>query len=349
MNIFENTKDVEKVVDDFVGKVKANGTDVDNKKVQLDILKNFLDNDFDLEKVNPETITEYDSTLEESAGAGGLDVALNVIESSEIIQQQIIDRLGIDKAKVKKAIDWVKKILMFVPDLIEKGFYKLARLFGVNIEDGKTAGKVGLGLFAIFCAVMAIIHLPALIGGLGAAFGVISILKLLAGIAKLGSGIYNMWKKYKAVDKEQSDEVYTTNDFLTEIEPVWKGLRTTRGENISHDVVDDLYNLSNSIKDNKKEFAITLKNLARIIKEDGVTEMGEVGRDTLKTKVKYFQELIKMAENLGDSKAKESIITLKAHFTAPPNPKYAQKESTDGSQKVGKRYYFRKFFPKLIK
>ena len=61
---------------------------------------------------------------------------------------------------------------MFVPDLIEKGFYKLARLFGVNIEDGKTAGKVGLGLFAIFCAVMAIIHLPALIGGLGAAFGV---------------------------------------------------------------------------------------------------------------------------------------------------------------------------------
>lgn len=326
MNIFENTKDVEKVVDDFVGKVKANGTDVDNEKVQLDIFKNFLDNDFDLEKVNPETITEYDSTLEESAGAGGLDVALNAIESSEIIQQQIIDRLGIDKAKVKKAIDWIRKMLMLVPNLIEKGFYKLARLFGVNIEDSKTAGKVGLGLFAIFCTVMAIIHLPALIGGLGAAFGILSILKLLAGIAKLGSGIYNMWKKYKAVDKEQSDEVYTTNDFLTEIEPVWKRLRTTRGENISHDVVDDLYNLSNSIKDNKKEFAITLKNLARIIKEDGVTEMGEVGRDTLKTKVKYFQELIKMAENLGDSKAKESIITLKAHFTAPPNPKYAQKK-----------------------
>ena len=128
-------------------------------------------------------------------------MALNAIESSEIIQQQIIDRLGIDKSKVKKAIDWIKKILMLVPNLIEKGFYKLARLFGVNIENSKTAGKVGLGLFAIFCVVMAIIHLPALIGGLGAAFGILSILKLLAGIAKLGSGIYNMWKKYNAIDK----------------------------------------------------------------------------------------------------------------------------------------------------
>lgn len=328
MNIFEGTEnEVEKVVDDFVGKVGANGTDVDNKKVQLDILKNFLDNDFNLDKVNPKTITEYDSTLEESAGAGGLDVALNAIESSEIIQQQIIDRLGIDKSKVKKAIDWIKKILMLVPNLIEKGFYKLARLFGVNIENSKTAGKVGLGLFAIFCVVMAIIHLPALIGGLGAAFGILSILKLLAGIAKLGSGIYNMWKKYNAIDKEQSDEVYTTNDFLTAIEPVWKKIRSTRGADISSDVVDSLYNFSNSIKDNKKEFTITLKNLAKTIKEDGVTEMGEVGRNDIESKVKYFQQLIQMAEKSGDSEAKESINTLKAHFTAPPNPKYAKKKA----------------------
>lgn len=310
MNLTEaQEKELIKKVDDFVDKVKSTGTDVENEKIQLDIFKNLIDSDFDIEKINPEQISEYDESIQESGGAVGhaLHAALNAIEGSEIIQQQILSRTGAEKSTLRKVFEWVKKVLMFIPNLIDKAFYKLARVLGINIEGSKVAGKIGLGLFAVVCGIIAFVSFPSLIAGVASAVGIVALIKaigyLFFGLAKAGSAIYNLWKKIKGVKVEVKDEKYTTNDFLSDVEPLYMKSFTGNGKKVPTNWVYDLEEMSKSknLKD-KERFYKKLKQIKKGLKK------GDVYKAQL-------EELFKMAQKSGFDKAAKVFKDIIAALT----------------------------------
>jgi hypothetical protein len=332
----ENVKAISNKVDDFVEKVKETGTNIDDEKVQLDILKKMLDSDFNLDKVNPEEINEYDESLEESAGGIGhsLHMAMDTIEGSEMVQQQIINRLGISSSKIKTAIKWIKKILMAVPNFIDKLFYKLARLLGLDIEGAKIAGKVGLGIFAIICLCVAIMSFPSVLAGFAGGFSILAIIKLFAALAKGASAIWNMWKKFKAIKKESADEVYfTTNDFLQKIEPTYMKAPSVKGEKIPDNwayALEGWYKSRWSKEDgnNKKRKNVASKKMKQFV-------------DGLK-KGKFYEsqlgELADIAKKTGNKEVEEIFNTLKLtlnskHMSGGDNPNRWKKNSEIYTQK----------------
>lgn len=304
-------KEIVKKVDDFVEKVKSTGTDVEDKKTQLDMFKNLIDSDFDIEKINPEQISEYDESIQESGGAVGhaLHAALDAIEGSEIVQQQIISRTGAEKSTLRKVFEWIKKVLMAVPNLIDKAFFKLARVLGISIEGSKVAGKIGLGLFAVVCGIVAVVTFPSLIAGVAATFGTIAFWKALAalfwGLTKAASAIYNLWKKIKGIKTEVKDEKYTTNDFLTDVEPLYMKSFIGNGKKVPTNWVYDLEEMSKSknLSDkNKERFYRKLKQVKEGLKKGDVYE-GQL------------EDLSKIAQKSGFDKAAKVFNDIKAALT----------------------------------
>lgn len=304
-------KEIVKKVDDFVEKVKSTGTDVENEKTQLDMFKNLIDSDFDIEKINPEQISEYDESIQESGGAVGhaLHAALDAIEGSEIIQQQIISKTGAEKSTLRKVFEWIKKVLMAVPNLIDKAFFKLARVLGISIEGSKVAGKIGLGLFAVVCGIVAVVTFPSLIAGVAATFGTIAFWKALAalfwGLTKAASAIYNLWKKIKGVKVEVEDEKYTTNDFLTDVEPLYMKSFIGNGKKVPTNWVYDLEEMSKSKNlsdENKEKFYRKLKQVKEGLKK------GDIYKSQL-------EDLSKIAQKNGFDKAAKVFNDIKAALT----------------------------------
>ena len=58
-----------KAVDNLVQKAEKAGADIEDEKVQLDLLNKMIDTNFNLDKIDPEQITEYNN-LKEEAGSG---------------------------------------------------------------------------------------------------------------------------------------------------------------------------------------------------------------------------------------------------------------------------------------
>ena len=50
-------------INNFIKGVKSAGIDINNNKVQLDILNKFIDADFDIDSLNPEEINEYNERI----------------------------------------------------------------------------------------------------------------------------------------------------------------------------------------------------------------------------------------------------------------------------------------------
>lgn len=206
-------------VDDLVKKVANTGADIKDEEVQLDILDKIIDSDFQPEKIDPKQITEYKKSLEEEAGT--LSVGIEILETTEVIEK-FAEILGVNVDTIKKAVAWVKKIFEWPSKIIKKFFFKIARFFGASIESAEKWGIGGLAVIATICLVYGIMHFPGLVSALAGGFGVMTLAKLGWALIKSAAGLKALWQKFKSYKKESDVKTYTTNDFLTSIEPKYK-------------------------------------------------------------------------------------------------------------------------------
>lgn len=206
-------------VDDLVKKVANTGADIKDEEVQLDILDKIIDSDFQPEKIDPKQITEYKKSLEEEAGT--LSVGIEILETTEVIEK-FAEILGVNVDTIKKAVAWVKKIFGWPSKIIKKFFFKIARFFGASIESAEKWGIGGLAVIATICLIYGIMHFPGLVSGLAGSFGFMALAKLGWGLIKSAAGLKALWQKFKSYKKESDVKIYTTNDFLTSIEPKYK-------------------------------------------------------------------------------------------------------------------------------
>jgi hypothetical protein len=231
------------------------GKDLDDPKIAADVLDKFIDSDFKAEKINIKSIKEIEFNLEESAAAGGfITSAIGALENVEVINV-LATKLGFSKAKIgkiKTALQKVARIANVPFRLIEKAFYKLAKIFGFSIESSKIAGIGGLTLFAILLFSFGVTHLPGLIAGAATIKG---FFLLIGGIMKVGSAIISFFKNIGRGKKEKKDKFYTTADFFTDIE-------THIGKDVPTKVVYQFSDWIDTYKDDKE----TYKDLSNLLK-----------------------------------------------------------------------------------
>ena len=232
-------------VDDLVKKVANTGADIKDEEVQLDILDKIIDSDFQPEKIDPKQITEYKKSLEEEAGT--LSVGIEILETTEVIEK-FAEILGVNVDTIKKAVAWVKKIFEWPSKIIKKFFFKIARFFGASIESAEKWGIGGLAVIATICLVYGIMHFPGLVSALAGGFGIMSLAKLGWALIKSAAGLKALWQKFKSYKKESDVKTYTTNDFLTSIEPKYKEITKKK---IPDNWVFTLKDYFSEIKDKK--------------------------------------------------------------------------------------------------
>lgn len=235
--------------------LKDEGKDLDDPKIAADVLDKFIDSDFKAEKINTKSIKEIEFNLEESAAAGGfITGAINALENVEVVNI-LSTKLGFSKAqlgKVKAAIQKIARIANVPFRLIEKAFYKLAKIFGFNIETSKIAGIGGLALFAILLFAFGVTHLSGLFA---AAATIKGFFLLIGGFMKVAAAIISFFKNIGRGKKEGKDQFYTTADFFTDIE-------THTGKDVPTKVVYQFSDWVDTYKDNKE----TYKKLSKLLK-----------------------------------------------------------------------------------
>jgi len=273
-------------INNFIKGVKSAGIDTSNNKVQLDILNKFIDADFDIDSLNPEEINEYNESLEENKilfESGILSLGLEALETYEAgetgthLGTTIMQKMGFSNEQIKSASKFLKNLIKYSPiRLVEKAFFKIARLFGANIETASMAGNVGLALFAIGCIAFSISHFPSIISVVSAAFAggsimaiVPALMKLFWAITKSANSIFSLWKNATAVSKESSGITYTSNDFLKDIESAYKKSPNSKGKQIPTNWIYDLKDWYNHLKKQDQPLVSkALKDLSVAITSD---------------------------------------------------------------------------------
>ena len=252
-------------INNFIKGVKSAGIDTNNNKVQLDILNKFIDADFDIDSLNPEEINEYNESLEENKILFESEILLHGLEALETYEvgeqgthlgTSIMHKMGFSNEQIKSASDFLKKLIKYSPiRLVEKAFFKIARLFGADIETASIVGNVGLALFAVGCIAFSIAHFPSIISIVSAAIAggsimaiVPALMKLFWAIMKSASSIFSLWKNATTASKESSSIIYTSNDFLKDIESAYKKSPNSKGKQIPTNWIYDLKDWYNHLK-----------------------------------------------------------------------------------------------------
>jgi hypothetical protein len=118
-------------------------------------------------------------------------------------------------------VSLLKKVFELPFTVIKKFFFTIARYFGASVETASKFGIGGLAVVGIICLVYGISHFPGIIAGLSGGFGILALANLGIALVKAVAGIRGLYKKFKAYKKEVGN-VYSTNDFLTNIEKAYK-------------------------------------------------------------------------------------------------------------------------------
>ena len=272
-------------VDTLIKKVANTGADIKDEDVQLDILNSLIDANFQPEKVDPEQVTEYKKPLEEEGG-GALGFSIDALEHAETIEK-IANALHVPSTIVKEAVKWLKKILEWPFDLIKRIFFTIARAFGASIETAEKIGIGGLAAVGIVCLVYGIYHFPGLIASVTGSFGLLALGKLAWALIKSASGLKGLWDKWKAYKSEASKSVtdFSTNDFLTQIEPSYK---EQTGKKIPSDWVFDLQHWQKEFPNKelwKGQVPRAMKDIA-----DTITKGGNRGKNAIRVLAKLIDK-----------------------------------------------------------
>jgi hypothetical protein len=247
-------------VDNLVQKAEKAGADIEDEKVQLDLLNKMIDTNFNLDKIDPEQITEYNN-LKEEAGSG-LQKATKSL-TPELLKK-IARALNIDVQKVEKALALVNKIAGFASNVIDKLFFTIARYLGVDVNNAKIAGRGGLALVSLVGVIFGLIHFPAVVATITGSLGLIGLAKLGYAMIKSISSIKTMWAEIKSAIFEHSK--YTTSDFLKDIEKKYMETEGSQGEKIPTKWVYQLSDWYNTLKKQYQERISTeLPNLTKAI------------------------------------------------------------------------------------
>ena len=310
----ESEQAADKAVDDLKQKAEKAGVDTDNEKVQMDILNKMIDADFDLAKINVNQIKEYDENLEESGGALATSVhaGVEILENAELIEK-IAHLLHVDIQKVKNALKWVVKITSYPSRLIDKLFFKVARLLGANVENARVAGMGGIALVALVCFIFGIIYFPSLLPSVVGFWG---LAKFIWAIIKSISGIHTMWKQLTGAQQEQ--KAYTTADFFKEIEKKYMETEGSEGKKIPTDWVYELSDWYDSLsKSDKPQASTTMKSLAQSINSgkglrghvQKLNDMGNTDSKVIFNTIATYIELMQKGVTVSD-KFKQSSDKL---------------------------------------
>jgi hypothetical protein len=292
--------------DNLVKKVSAE-TDLKDKDNQLAFLDTLIDTGFQPEKVDPKKITEYKEAIEEDAGAVGL--GLDVLESAEVLEQ-LAHALHVKPDVIKKAVAYLKKVFELPFTVIKKFFFTIARYFGASVETASKFGIGGLAVVGIICLVYGILHFPGILAGLSGGFGIVALGKLGWALIKGVAGIRGLYKKFKAYKKEVGN-VYSTNDFLTNIEKAYKEKTGEKFKTADVYTMQEWYS-SLPAKSNQVNLQTLASNLMKDI-ADAITQNKKNSGDLGK-----LERLIRLAKDKEEGK-KVAVLLQKLKNTFPEN------------------------------
>jgi hypothetical protein len=268
----------EQAVSKISSELQQQGASFQDQDTQKAFLDNLINVGFDLNKVDVAQIAQKSKTIQEDTIYESDGVSLHALVDSEETAhavEKIIhwmeETFGkkIDSQKVKANLKKLKNVLSFIPNLIQKGFFNLARLFGASVENAKIFGMVGINAFMVFCLVVAAIYLPAAIGVAGsiAGFGI-----LLTKMFKIKTTIKSIWNGIKNLNKEYADKIATPTDLLQAFEDKFKSMDKTQFPmifEIPHDFVKEVDEWYNHLKgENKKDADRIINQTIKALKSD---------------------------------------------------------------------------------
>lgn len=260
-NLLNEAEQAAVAVDNLVKKAEKAGADIENEKVQADLLNKMIDSNFDLTKINPNQISEYYEDLKEAA-ASSLKDGVKAFEPRLI--QKIAKVLKVKIATVENAVAWVKKIAGFTSNVIDKLFFKIARFFGANINNAKIVGRGGLALVSLVAIIFGLISFPAEVAAIGGSLGIIGLAKLALIVIKNISKVKTMWDEVKSAILEHSE--YSAADFLRDIEKKYMETEGSQGKKIPTDWVYELSDWYKSLdKEKQQQASARMKQLAQVI------------------------------------------------------------------------------------
>jgi hypothetical protein len=237
-------------VDNLVQKAEKAGADIEDEKVQLDLLNKMIDTNFNLDKINPNQIAEYYEDLKEAAASSLKDGVKGI---SPKLMEKIAKILRIDVKIVQTALYWIKKIAGFFSTVVDRLFFTIARYLGADINNAKIAGRGGLALVSLIGIIYGLIHFPAIVAAITGSLGLIGLAKLGYALVKSIRSIKTMWGEIKSALLEHSQ--YTTSDFLGDIEKKYMETKGSKGEKISTKWIYQLSDWYDNLDKQKQESA----------------------------------------------------------------------------------------------
>jgi len=256
-------------VDNLVQKAEKAGADIEDEKVQLDLLNKMIDTNFNLDKINPNQIAEYYEDLKEAAASSLKDGVKGITPK---LIEKIAKVLRVDVQKVKNALAWVKKIAGFTSNVVDKLFFTIARYLGADINSAKIAGRGGLALVSLVGIIFGLIHFPAVVATITGSLGLIGLAKLGYAMIKSISKIKTMWDEVKSAIFEHSQ--YTTSDFLRDIEKKYMETEGSQGKKIPTNWAYELSDWYDSLDKQKQEIvSVRMKQLAQVINSGNYKSM----------------------------------------------------------------------------
>jgi hypothetical protein len=253
----EDGEEAAKEIDNIAQQVN----NIKDKNVQLDLLNKIIDADFNLDKINPNQISEYYDDLKEAASSSLKD-GIKAFEPRLI--QKIAKALKVKVATVENAVAWVKKIAGFASNVIDKLFFEIARFFRADINNAKIVGRGGLALVSLVVMIFGLISFPTEVAAIGGSLGIIGLAKLALVVIKNISKVKTMWDEIKSAILEHSE--YTAVDFLRDIEKKYMETEGSQGKKIPTDWAYELSDWYKNLDKGKQEQAsFRMKQLAQFI------------------------------------------------------------------------------------
>jgi len=204
-------------VDALLKDLDKSGKNIEDEKIQKDLLDKLIDVNFNTDKIDIENIKEYNGNLYEGHGSFGvLHIIAEYVDNVELAER-IAHNLNIDSKYVKKTfevVSWIVHKASWLLEQVEKAIFKIANLMGMSIEQSKKTATGAMAILGICCFIYGLTHIT---GSLGAAVGIGLIIKILAVCFKGWASIKSFVIKVKDILHESKSGNYTVSDFLDDI------------------------------------------------------------------------------------------------------------------------------------
>jgi hypothetical protein len=211
--------------------IEQAGGSLGDKDTQLALLDKFIDANFDMSKVNAQSVIQDSgvekSSLTESHDAGGLghlihqahstfDDAENSVKLLALIHKYVSRKITVNS--IKHGLHALEKILNFVPDLFSKAIYKIMRSFGSSLENAHIGSIGGPILWIALMAGIAIVTFPSVVSGVASGATVAGVITLLYKLWNIVSTLWTGFKRIVSANVESSDKVVSVVDLMDELE-----------------------------------------------------------------------------------------------------------------------------------